>query len=227
MRRPSPWPSPHGGGDRNRVVSGPGAQRQPRRPLLRGVTLAGGMTLLALMFGFLSGAARAQVIQPENDRYRSPQHFAVELRLGPYRPNIDSEFDGGATPHANFFGSGRRLMTQVEVDYQFIRHVGSVGVGLGIGYFTEEGQNRILATSELSDDKTTLRLIPLSLSLVYRFDLPYEQWGFPLVPYGKAGLDYALWSITNGNGDVPEDPTGARVAGGPWAGTPPSGCRWC
>jgi hypothetical protein len=156
------------------------------------------------------------VIQGESDQYRSPQRFALELRFGPYKPNVDSEFTDGRTPHQDFFGSGRHLMSQIEFDYQIVRHVGSAGVGLGVGYFTESGHNRLAATGALTADTSSLRLIPFSLSGVYRFDLPWERLRIPLVPYGKLGLDYVLWSINNGNGDVPQDPTGGSGQGGTW-----------
>lgn len=159
--------------------------------------------------------ARAQVVQNEFGPYRSPQHFALELRFGPYRPDIDSEFGGRRTPHKDFFGDGRRLMSQIEFDYQFLRHVGTAAVGIGVGYFTETGKNRTAAGEE-TDDTTTLRLFPFSLSGVYRFDLLYERFRIPVVPYGKIGLDYVVWTITNGNGDVPEDPVGGRGQGGTW-----------
>ena len=75
--------------------------------------------------------ARAQVMTTERGHQASPQHFALELRFGPYKPDIDSEFDGRPrrTPYKDFFGSNRRLMTQIEFDYQIIRHVGSLGSG--------------------------------------------------------------------------------------------------
>ena len=113
-------------------------------------------------------------------------------------------------------GSKNRLLTQVELDYQIIRHVGTAGVGLGVGYFSASGHNRLESTGEPSSDTSTLKLIPFSLSAVYRFDLPLERWKVPLVPYGKLGLDYVVWSITNGNGDVPQDGIGGTGRGGTW-----------
>lgn len=157
--------------------------------------------------------AGAQVIQERPSTFRSPQHFAFELRFAPYRPDIDSEFGGARTPHKDFFGTKRRLMTQIEFDYQFLRHVGSAAIGVGAGYFKESGNNRT-EDGVLTEDWTTLRLIPLSVSAVYRFDLLFERFKIPLVPYGKVGLDYVIWTITNGNGDVPDDPVGGRGQGG-------------
>jgi len=159
--------------------------------------------------------AQAQVITSERNRHGSPQHFALEFRFSPYRPDVDSEFDGtGRHPYQDFFGSGRHLLSQLEFDYQFLRHVGSLGVGASVGYFRTTGTNLLADGSALpSADSSSLRLIPFSASIVYRFDLGYERLNIPLVPYGKVGLDYILWTVNNGNGDVPTA-SGGRGQGG-------------
>lgn len=159
--------------------------------------------------------AAAQVMTSVNNRQQSPQHFALELRFGPYRPDVDSEFSGsGHTPYQDFFGSGRHLMTQVELDYQLIRHVGSLGIGASLGYFKQTGNDLYAdGTARLSADTSSFRLIPFALSAVYRFDLAYERAGIPLVPYGKLGLDYFFWTINNGNEEVPSS-AGGRGQGG-------------
>lgn len=172
-------------------------------------------SLLAAITVSLLGiaGARAQVITTERGHQASPQHFALELRFGPYKPDIDSEFADSRTPYQSFFGSNRRLMMQMEFDYQIIRHVGSLGIGLSTGYFKETGHN-VDQAGNPTQDTSSLRLIPFALSAVYRFDLAYERTGIPLVPYGKLGLDYVFWSVENGNSEVPEDPSGGRGAGG-------------
>lgn len=161
--------------------------------------------------------ARAQVLVGESDRYISPQHFALEFRFGPYKPDIDSEFGGSRHPYQDFFGNGRRLMSQVELDYQVIHHVGSLGVGFAIGYLNETGNNPYGdGSGNLSADTSTLRLIPLSVSAVYRFDLMWERWKVPLVPYAKLGLDYVVWTINDGNGEIPQPDVGGKGQGGTW-----------
>jgi len=181
----------------------------------RAVTVPGVPVAVAFALALAwSGPAQAQVVDDAHPLYRTPQHFALELRFGPYSPDIDSEFEGtDRHPHSDFFGNSRRLMSQIEFDYQFLRHVGSAAVGLGIGYFKETGNNRG-PDGQLTKDWSTLRLIPVSLSGVYRFDLLYERFNVPLVPYGKIGFDYVIWTITNGNGDIPDDPAGGRGQGG-------------
>ena len=41
-----------------------------------------------------------------------------QLKFGPYRPDVDSEFDAAQvrTPYEDYFGDGRHLMTQLEFD---------------------------------------------------------------------------------------------------------------
>jgi len=58
--------------------------------------------------------------------------------------------------------------------------------------------------------------VPVSLSGIYRFDFLNQRFGVPLVPYGKLGLDYGIWSVKNGNGEIPTDPAGGRGRGGTW-----------
>jgi hypothetical protein len=180
---------------------------------------------LTITFGAFSLASalfapprtRAQVIETQAQYQATPQHFGFELKFGPYRPDIDSEFPASSDrhPYKDFFGSGRKLMTNMEFDWEIIRHIGTVAVGVGMGYFKETGNNVSAANTNLvTADTSSLRLLPFSLSAIYRFDLLYERTKIPLVPYGKLGFDYVYWTVTNGNGKVPDDPSGGSGQGG-------------
>jgi hypothetical protein len=154
---------------------------------------------------------------PERHRYASPQNFAFELKFGPYKPDIDSEFvdRGGRTPYADFFGNGNHLMSQIEFDWQFFHKFGSIGLGVGAGFFQVSGPApKGDGTGVLSGDTSRLRIAPFSLSAVYRFDYLLDKKDFPLVPYGKAGVDWAYWSITDGNGEIAHDGAGGVGQGG-------------
>ena len=182
----------------------------------RSVALVLGL-LAATTASLASRGALAQVIETEGQYQPTPQHFAFELKFGPYRPDIDSEFPAQSDqhPYRDFFGTGRKLMTNLEVDWEIIRHVGTVALGLGMGYFKETGNNlKSDGTGTKSEDTSSLRLLPFSLSAIYRFDLPYERLHIPLVPYGKLGFDYVYWTVTNGNGEVPNDSRGGTGQGG-------------
>ncbi len=178
----------------------------------------------------LAGRARAQEVYHDSsfveDRVSeawggSPREYAIEARFGLYTPNIDSEFSK-TTPQADVFGSKRRPMWQLEFDWEFLQEFGTLSLGGVIGYYKENAQACKQTglqkdgtcpvvkdpsgvqdpSSGPSGDNTGLRLIPLAVLLVYRMDEAANHWHIPLVPYAKIGLNYTIWTITNGNGDV-------------------------
>jgi MYXO-CTERM domain-containing protein len=130
----------------------------------------------------------------------SPRAWNLELRVGPYRPDVDHEFaeqGAGARPYEQLFGSSRRLMYQLELDRQLSHRGGTWALGLGVGYFKVSADALSGDLSARSGDETALRLIPLSAALVYRADLLRERAGSPLVPYAKLGLDCTLWRASD------------------------------
>jgi len=178
-----------------------------------------------------AGSALGQVVLHDDDGLRvadgwaqerrgaSPRNMAFEFRVGPYLPDVDSGLANGATPHRNTFGSSSRAIYQLEVDYDLWQGFGNVGVGLGLGYFHESAKAFVadssgLSTGTRSADDTALRLIPISLLAIYRFDALAMRWHVPFVPYAKLGLNYTLWRITDGNGDVATLTQGDRGSGG-------------
>lgn len=147
--------------------------------------------------------------------------FALELRFGLYTPNVDSEFSGsGARPNSLLFGNSRRPMWQMEFDWEFLQRFGTLAVGASIGYWKENASACYRAEltagqgCKPSGDNTSLRLIPFAALLVYRMDEAAKRWRIPLVPYGKIGLNYTIWTVSDGNGEVPNYPTGGHGQGG-------------
>ena len=160
--------------------------------------------------------------------YQSSQHFAVELKFGPYSPNIDASPGlNGRTPFADLFppNSGKtrppgKLLTQVEFDYQFLhRWFGNFGIGHTVGFYRrtthsfayntdpttgnqmQPCNNQVAMNScTRSGDTTALNVVPLSIVGVYRFDYLAQRWKIPFVPYFKIGLAYYIWWIENGSG---------------------------
>jgi hypothetical protein len=180
-----------------------------------GARVAFGQIILHDGDGPLSGAA-------DLDRpFVSPRTMSFEFRLGPYSPDVDSGLANGATPHRNTFGDSTRLLYQVEIGYDVLKSFGTLALAVGAGYFTESAKAFVagpdgLSTGTRSADDTSLRLIPISLLAVYRFDLVASRWNVPLVPYAKAGLNYTFWRVTDGNGDVATLTQGGRGSGGTW-----------
>ena len=190
-----------------------------------------GRFLLALAATLFPSASSAQTIYYDSDMPtvdapltgppagQSPRSTTFEFRMGPYHPDVDSGMANGATPHDTVFGTKTRLLYSLEVDYEIFQRLGTLAVGAGIGYFHESaaafvGTSAGVSTGVRSSDETALRLIPLSLLAVYRFDVLADRWNVPLVPYAKAGLNYTLWKVTDGNGDVATLTTGGRGSGG-------------
>jgi len=149
----------------------------------------------------------------------SPQHMASEFRFGLYQPSIDGEFPGSSGPYKTSFGDQSLWMFTGELDYQFWRPFGSLGAygNAGFGWVTGHG---IEADGTQSSDKTSMRMLPFDVGLVYRFDVLATRFKIPLVLALKGGLTYALWWITNGSGDASTwtDPSGTSydAAGGTW-----------
>jgi hypothetical protein len=156
---------------------------------------------------------------PYGRRYHSPQRFAVEVKFGPYRPAVDSEFDQGGvqlrTPYKDYFGNGRHLLSQVEFDWQVFHKFGSLAAGVGLGFYSVTGTAPVgTGTGQPSGDTSNFRVAPFSLSAIYRFDRLLETRDIPIVPFGKLGLDWAYWQITDGNGEIAKDPMGNSGRGG-------------
>jgi hypothetical protein len=124
----------------------------------------------------------------------------VEIRMGGYRPSIDTEFGGDATPWADLFGQRRRLMYELEYDRQLYRGFGSFGVGMHLGWYRIEA-SALDEAGNRSPDRTQFSAVPTRVSAVYRFDVLQERFGIPFSFAAKAGLDYYFWWV-NAQGET-------------------------
>jgi hypothetical protein len=144
----------------------------------------------------------------------SGQHWAAELRFGPYRPDVDSEFNGAHHPYAEFFGTGASPLFGFELDRQLWHGYGSLGVGAAVSWFSDSAHACRPSTCDaprVTADESSINMIPIALLAVYRFDVPALRWNIPIVPYAKFGLAYNIWWITNASGDVASFvPTGGQ-----------------
>jgi hypothetical protein len=161
--------------------------------------------------------------RPPSNWKGTERDFALELRFGLYMPNVDSEITGpGPRPNSLIFGNSRRPMWQVEFDWEILQRFGTLAVGASVGYWKENSSACYRAELQASNgtnckpsgDNTSLRLIPFAALLVYRMDEAAKRWKIPLVPYGKIGLNYTIWTVNDGNGQVPNYPGGGHGQGG-------------
>lgn len=130
--------------------------------------------------------------------WQSPQNMALELRFGPYRPDIDKDFPS-AKPYETSFGDSRRVYVGAELDWQALRipYLGTLGPGFGLGYTHMSGHTRLKSTGEASSESTSLGILPMYAVGVLRLDVLARETVIPLVAYGKAGVGYALWWTGN------------------------------
>ena len=182
------------------------------------------------------------------EHYESPQRFAVEIKFGPYSPNIDASQGVKGTPFADLFppapGKTRppgKLLTQAEFDYQFLhKWWGNLAIGNTAGFYRRTTHSFAYVTDPMtgnptqactagaggncvrSGDQTALNIVPLSILAVYRFDYLAKRWKIPFVPYFKIGLAYYIWWIENGGGSfsiAQYTPPGSSSSQGGWGGT--------
>jgi hypothetical protein len=195
--------------------------RRRRRP--------GGRLGLGLLIGMLgASSASAQpwwedVDEPVQDEVgAAPIRWGFELKLGPYVPAVDSEFDlaeGEAGPFEAMFGDGPFLMSGITVDHYFFRQFGQLGVTGSAGFLSKTARafqqddegNLVLGPDgepmRSEGDKTRFRMIPTSLGVVYRLTELDDRFRVPLVPYGRIGLSYYYWWVTGPGGSIAEVPT--------------------
>jgi hypothetical protein len=144
------------------------------------------------------------------------------LKAGPYFPNIDdgvTAVEGGSSngaPYAQTFGDTDSLMLALDLERYFLYPAGQLGLSFSIGAmsasanaFQLSSDGTMIATDPITGEplrangeKTRFRLIPTTLSVVYRFTTLDDEMHIPLVPYGKLGLAYHLWWIKKPGGST-------------------------
>ncbi len=149
-------------------------------------------------------------------RAESPRWGSLDLGANNYRPDLDSEFPTSPGPWQEIFGTSRGWMFTLGISRSIFTTAGSLDVGLRSGYFQKSGKGLREDTLSPSGDSTTLKIIPTSLTLTYRFDLLADRWNIPFAPYARAALERYNWWVTDGSGkSVKEGATnGWSVTGG-------------
>lgn len=159
------------------------------------------------------------------------QRFAVEIKLGPYLPEIDSRYSGpGFGPYATIFGrtngdgvavKAPRLgvMPVAHFEWQIAYLGGPIGIGTQIGFFRDRAKALFAEPVPGEDirsnaDKVTFGMVPMALLAVYRFELLADFYRVPLVPYAKAGVAYSFWWMRDGTKKVAVNEQGEKARGG-------------
>lgn len=151
-----------------------------------------------------------------------PPSWGMELRMGPFRPRIsdnarDREYYAliYADHNDRSLFRNRPLLKTVETSQYLFTSFGLLGVTVSVGHWSVTAPSRVCSDpadaartvgctpqtvwqSSAGNDTTDLTIVPVGVGVVYRFDLVSRLLAVPLVPYAKAGLDYALWWNTAG-----------------------------
>lgn len=171
------------------------AYRGVRRLRWTWLRRAAPLVVVGCVLGVTSGARAAEGAD-----------FQLQLRFGPYYPNVDSEgypqLETGETkPFKSIYGNSSEFMFEAGLDYEIWNGFGTVTAGGSFGFVQYLGKART-QTGEKSSDTTVFNLLPLRLTVGYHFDLLADKWNVPLVPYLSGGLSYYIWWALDGVGDV-------------------------
>ncbi|MFN3198596.1 MAG: MXAN_2562 family outer membrane beta-barrel protein [Bradymonadia bacterium] len=150
----------------------------------------------------------------ESDRTRF-----FELKVGPYQPRIDSEFQvpAGANPgdfqfpYQGSFGDASPLMYLGTYEFQIFNRAGTLSSGITLGYWQVSGTNGSLDPNSDASEETGIQMIPIQAGFTYRLDQMRER--IPLVPTVRLGFDYYLWRVTRGDGEVARFANGSKAEG--------------
>jgi hypothetical protein len=137
-----------------------------------------------------------------------------EVGAGNFTPKIDSDFTPptptpgfppGAGPYSEMFGKGRGWLFRAAYSRALLTGFGTLEGGLRVGFFNRSArsfsQDPATGAWSRSGETTSLKIIPTSLMLTYRFDVLAERYSIPLAPYARFSLERYNWWVsgaTNG-----------------------------
>jgi hypothetical protein len=128
-------------------------------------------------------------------------NMQFQVRFGPYTPQVDSEKDLSGKPFKEIFGGGSEMLFELGLDYEIWRGFGVVSVGGSFGFVQYLGKGRT-QSGDKSSDTTVFNLVPFRLNVGYTFDKLMDWWRIPFEPYVVGGLDYYVWWVLDGVGDI-------------------------
>jgi hypothetical protein len=158
-------------------------------------------SLLLLTLWVTGLCARAEARAPdtfeehyaEAIKIESPQWFAFELKLGPFRP--DTTAFRASFPDDR----GWLLSTELDVTVYHIPYVGQLNVGLGWGWANYDAKAPIIPGGSPSGETTEFTIYPMSLMAVLRVDALARLTVVPLTFAGKLGYDLVRWKAKTGS----------------------------
>ncbi|PRP92104.1 hypothetical protein ENSA5_51440 [Enhygromyxa salina] len=164
-------------------------------------------------------------------RVASPQRFAIEVKFGPYLPEVDTRYTGtGFGPYATIYGETdelglttgkprKGLFSVLSFEWQFYNIGGPLSLGTTVGLFRDKADALVAEdvpegeSLRASADKTWFNVVPVTVLLGYRFELLADRFRVPLVPYARGGVAYGFWWERKG-GKLSTNSAGKKSHGG-------------
>jgi hypothetical protein len=127
----------------------------------------------------------------------SPEHFVLEIRIGPIKPDF-----GDNSAFGTYFGddSGPLFGAELGVIAWRIPDVLYLAGAGRIGTASFDGRTRG-ELNETTSEETTFSVLPLDLLAVVRVDVLPRKLSVPFILTGKLGYEWAHWSTDSGGED--------------------------
>lgn len=144
----------------------------------------------------------------DEDAVTGPKwHFGI--RLGPFLPSIDESGALDSRPYERMFGGDAAWTPSFDLHRVVTTRFGQFGAGLSFGFFGKTADSwepaadpMTLPTDRAPGNDTSLRIIPIEATAIYRLSQLDDNWGIPLVPYARGGLAYSLWWVRRPDGEL-------------------------
>jgi hypothetical protein len=136
-------------------------------------------------------------LKPAMHAFESPEHFILELRGGPYTPNVVDTVAGdifGGDKGPNFAAQLDGILRRIPGLYYI-----TLGGSIGTVSFSGPAQSALDGTSV--GEKTTLSIIPVQATAGIRFDVLPRKLHVPIIFGARAGWEWAHWTTGTGARD--------------------------
>lgn len=131
---------------------------------------------------------------PPSRRYISPEHFALEARVGPYQPDM-----GGNGAFDTYFSGDHGPLIAAELDTIAYRFPDLVYLAVGARIGTASFSGKTLDSMHVpTAEDTTLSYLPLDLLGVVRVDALARRYSVPFIFTAKLGYEWAHWTTQTG-----------------------------
>lgn len=147
------------------------------------------------------GIAGAQTPEDETNvpkSYDSPEKFELELRIGPYVPEV------GNDTFEEIYRDDSGLLLGLELDIIVFRllNIFYLNVAAGIGYADYTGPSISSETGDRTDEESNFDVVPIFALAVARIDVLARLLDIPLIVTGKIGYTWMIWDDEKGERDI-------------------------